>query len=303
MKPVLEESKFCRLTDVPARKTPLAKWRCPLQPNAMRFLILTICALFLIGAAPSPWRVPDPDNLLVIETTKGQLIVEMRPEMAPTAVERIKRLAREGVYDGLQFHRVIANFVAQTGNPNNKDGGVSQYPDLAPEFLFRPSQPPKIVRTSSDGIEGFLGAIPIAGVSDLEMSRTPGLTRRSWGAYCPGVAGMGRQAAENTANSEIFFMLASARRLDRDYTVWGKVIVGTEILKALAIGEPPQNPDLMVKVRVARDLPEASQPRLQIMDENSAAFSTLVATARTYKGADFSVCDIEVPVRTIGAPN
>ena len=67
----------------------------------------------------------DPANTLVIETSKGRIVVEMAPLLAPKAVERVKRLAREGVYDGLKFHRVIAGFVDQTGNPNNHDGGTS----------------------------------------------------------------------------------------------------------------------------------------------------------------------------------
>jgi peptidylprolyl isomerase len=286
----------------PTKGAALAHCTPVLQPRTMRTLILALCAFALTGAAPSPWRTPDPATLLVIDTTKGQIIVEMRPDMAPKAVERITLLAREGVYDGLQFHRVIDNFVAQTGNPNNQDGGVSRYPDLEPEFLFRPSQPPKLVRNAKDGVEGFLGSVPIAGVSDLEMTRTPTLARRSWGAYCPGVAGMGRQASENTANAEIFFMLANARRLDRDYTVWGKVIAGYDALKAITIGEPPTKPDLMVRVRVASDLPPTERPNLQIMDENSRDFATLIAKTRAEKGADFTVCDVEVPVRVAPRP-
>ena len=81
----------------------------------------------------SEWRsIPDAD-LLVIDTSRGRMTVQLRPDFAPLAVERILRLAREGVYDGLQFHRVIPGFVAQTGNPNNRDGGVSVHPDLPPE--------------------------------------------------------------------------------------------------------------------------------------------------------------------------
>ena len=82
-------------------------------------------------AAPAPdWRTPDPAQTLVIDTSKGAVVVELAPEVAPAAVARVKQLATEGVYDGLQFHRVIAGFVAQTGNPNNRDGGTSDHPDL-----------------------------------------------------------------------------------------------------------------------------------------------------------------------------
>lgn len=107
----------------------------------LRTMAAAMAALGLMGAAPADWRPVDPENTLVIETTKGRVIVELRPEFAPRGVARIKQLARDGVYDGLQFHRVIDGFVAQTGNPDNRDGGTSALPDLPPEFSFR--VPPK----------------------------------------------------------------------------------------------------------------------------------------------------------------
>ncbi|HEX5377776.1 MAG TPA: peptidylprolyl isomerase [Phenylobacterium sp.] len=256
-------------------------------------------APFLVGAAPIPtWRPLDPADTLVIDTTKGRIVVEMTPAFAPLAVARVKLLAREGVYDGLQFHRVIDHFVDQTGNPNNRDGGTSTHPDLPPEFTFKLA-PGRLtpVRRSSDAQQGFVGASPVEAVSAQEASRAPGGELRAWGAYCPGVAGMGRQADPGTANSEIFFMRDAARRLDRDYAVWGKVVVGLDVVRAVAVGEPPARPDRMVRVRVASDLPDAERPKVEVMNERSAAFAGLVAKARRAGGADFTVCDVEVPVR------
>lgn len=264
----------------------------------MRTALIAAAALLAASSAHAgDWRTLDPDDTLVIDTTKGRIVVEMRPDFAPKAVERIKLLAREGTYDGLQFHRVIEHFVDQTGNPNNKDGGSSSHPDLPPEFLFRLPPNAVVVRNTSDGIEGFVGATPFGGPSDLEAARDPTRPRRAWGAYCPGVAGMGRQAAETTANSEIFFMRDAARRLDRDYTVWGRVVVGLDVVRAITPGEPPPKPDLMTKVRVASDLPPAERPKVEVLDERSAAFRSAVETARNAKGADFTVCDVGMRVR------
>ena len=254
--------------------------------------------LFAAPAQAADWRQIDPANTLIIQTSKGEIVVEMRPEMAPEAVERVKLLAREGVYDGLLFHRVIENFVDQTGNPNNRDGGASRHPNLPPEFTFRlkPEDDAKIVVRSIDRVAGFLGATPIEAVSDLEAQRDRS-GRRAWGAYCAGVAGMGRQAAEDTANSEIFFMRAPSRRLDRDYTVWGRAVIGLDVIRAVAVGEPPSAPDRMIRVRVAADLPPAERPQIEVLDENGEAFAGLVAQTREAKGADFSICDIEIPAR------
>lgn len=265
----------------------------------IRKLTAALFAFGLLGAAPAPdWRPLDPENLLVIDTTKGRIIVEMAPEMAPQSVARVKLLAREGVYDGLQFHRVIEGFVNQTGNPDNKDGGVSKHPDLPLEATFKLKMADyRAVAAPSDATLGFVGSVPIATVSGREALRATDGTIRAWGAYCPGVAGMGRQAAENTGNSEIFFMRGSSRRLDRDYTVWGKIVVGGDVNSLIAIGEPPANPDRMLKVQVAADIPPAERPRLSILRDDSPAFRSLVRQARVAKGADFSICDLEVPVR------
>jgi peptidylprolyl isomerase len=271
------------------------------RPLASALVVLAALGLMGLGNAPGPlksWRSLDPDNTLVIDTTQGRLVVEMRPDFARLAVARVKLLARERVYDGLLFHRVIENFVDQTGNPNNRDGGVSSHPDLPAEFSFKiPPEGFVAVRRASDALEGFVGASPIGTRGPTEGNRLPAAPIGAWGAYCPGVAGMGRQAAPGTGNSEIFFMRAASRRLDHDYSVWGKVISGLDVVRAQAVGEPPDHPDRMLKVRVMADLPASERPKLQVMDEHSPAFAKLVAKVRAARGADFTVCDVEVPVR------
>ncbi len=270
----------------------------------MRTLAIIPAALLCTAAAaPEPdWRPLDPQNTLVVDTSKGRIVVEMRPEFAPLAVERVKRLAREGVYDGLLFHRVIEGFVDQTGNPNNKDGGTSKYPDLPAEFSFRLSAAASqaIVVKRSDAVEGFVGATPFVGVSVAEQALAKDGKLRAWGAYCSGVVGMGRQADPGTANSEIFFMRAPARRLDHEYAVWGRVVQGLDVVRAVKVGEPPADPDRMAKVRVAADLPAAERPRLEVLNEHGPAFARAVAQMRRAKGPAFSVCDVEVPVRHPG---
>lgn len=261
---------------------------------------LAAAAILLAAAAPAPsgWRALDPENTLVIDTTKGRIVVELRPDFAPKGVERIKLLAREGVYDGLLFHRVIDGFVDQTGNPDNHDGGTSTHPDLPPEFTFRiPPEAATVVVERSDAREGFVGATPFQAVSAAEQARASDGRLRGWGAYCAGVMGMGRQADPGSANSEIFFMRDPARRLDHDYTVTGRVVVGLEVVRAVAIGEPPVAPDRMIRVRVAADLPKAERPVVEVEDEKSAGFRSKVASQKQAKGPAFSICDVELRSR------
>ncbi len=80
----------------------------------------------------------DPENTLIMETTKGRVVIELRPDLAPGHVERIKTLARQGFYDGIAFHRVIEGFMAQTGCPHGTGTGGSDLPDLKAEFNAEP---------------------------------------------------------------------------------------------------------------------------------------------------------------------
>ena len=79
----------------------------------------------------------DKENTIILETTKGRAVIELRPDLAPKHVARIKELAREGFYDGIVFHRVIEGFMAQTGDPNGTDTGGSGK-NLAAEFNREP---------------------------------------------------------------------------------------------------------------------------------------------------------------------
>jgi cyclophilin family peptidyl-prolyl cis-trans isomerase len=83
-------------------------------------------------------EIKDPENTLVIETTKGRVVIAMRPDLAPKHVERIKQLAREGFYDGVVFHRVIDGFMAQTGCPHGTGTGGSDHGNLPAEFSAEP---------------------------------------------------------------------------------------------------------------------------------------------------------------------
>jgi len=79
-----------------------------------------------------------PEDTLILDTTKGPVTIEMRPDLAPNHVAHIKKLVREGFYDGIVFHRVIDGFMAQTGCPQGTGTGGSDYPDLKQEFNPEP---------------------------------------------------------------------------------------------------------------------------------------------------------------------
>ncbi len=92
-----------------------------------------ICAAPAL-AQPLPAKL-DKANAIVIDTTKGRIVIQLRPDIAPKHAERIKQLARDGFYNNVPFHRVMAGFMAQTGDGQNFNGtGGSKYPNLKAEF-------------------------------------------------------------------------------------------------------------------------------------------------------------------------
>ena len=101
------------------------------------FLGTVMSALVALSAAPQAQTL-DPENTLYLETKFGRTVIKLRPDLAPNHVARIKKLAREGFYNNIKFHRVIPGFMAQTGDPTGTGTGNSSYPDLKAEFSLTP---------------------------------------------------------------------------------------------------------------------------------------------------------------------
>lgn len=185
----------------------------------MRLLLRISLAFFALAAptfAQDGAKPLDPENTLVIELKTGKVTIALRPDLAPKHVERVKQLARERFYDGIVFHRVIAGFMAQTGDPTGTGTGGSKYPDLAAEF-------------------------------------TPTAFER-------GTVGAARSNEPNSANSQFFICFTRTPQLNGQYTVWGRVVDGIANVDAVAKGEPPANPDKMIKVYVLADAPADAAP-------------------------------------------
>ena len=259
-------------------------------------------------ASASEWRAVAPENLLVIDTNKGRILVELAPEVAPGHVERIRLLAGRGFFDGLLWHRVIDQFMAQTGDPLGTGEGQSFHPDLKAEFTFRRDgqTPFTAVAAPAGAVLGFLHSLPVQTQPDAYMATTADKKVHAWGLYCPGVAGMARDEAPDSANSQFFLMRQPYPSLDKRYTIWGRVVSGLDVVRSLKASPNPDGivtgPDKMTRVRVASDLPAAERPTVQVLDTTSARFRTLAEATRQAKGADFSVCDIDLPVQVAGAP-
>ena len=258
-------------------------------------------------AATAEWRTIADENLLVIDTARGRILVELDPRIAPLSVARVRTLADEGFYDGLTFHRVLTGFMAQTGDPEGTGAGGSTLPDIEGEFQFRRGRDLGFVNvvTAEAGQIGIAGSLPIFTQPDAQMMVTADFKTAGQGLFCPGVAGMARNQDPHSANSQFFLMTGSNDSLNGLYTPFGRVVAGLDVVEALKPGSEAANgrvtdPDVMTRARPAAAMPQGQRPVVRVLSPSSPAFTALVEQVRTERGARFTICDIELPVQVTG---
>lgn len=240
------------------------------------------------------FRELDPENVIVMDTSKGRIIIELATKMAPLHAARIKELSRSHFYDGLAFHRVIEGFMAQGGDPLGDGTGGSPLPDLTQEFSFRRGPDFPFVKAGERGgiTLGWVDSIPVTSQPDVLMSRTFDGKVAAWGNHCPAVTSMARSSQINSANSQFFLLRNTYPSLDRNYTVWGRAVVGLEVIRALKIGEPVVNPDTMITVRVLADLPAEQRPHVWVEKLDAPSFQQRLAQVIARDGDRFTNCDL-----------
>ena len=261
-----------------------------------------------VAQTASEWRTVSPDNLWVIDTSKGRVLVELEPRAAPNHIERIRTLTNRGFYDGLKFHRVIPNFMAQTGDPEGTGAGGSDLPDVKGEFEFRRGRDSGFapVENSGPGLRGIMGSLPIMTQPDAQMFVTADFKVGAGGLFCPGVAGMARAGSPDSANSQFFLMTGQNDNLNGGYTPFGRVVQGLDVVKALKAGDDAKDgavgpdADVMTKVQLASALPEGQRPTVRVAVPGSAPFNAAVEAARAERGARFGICDVQPVVQVTG---
>jgi len=182
------------------------------------FLSLIFITFFLLGRI----SMANEDRDLINMTLKdGIVVIETRPDLAPKHVAQIKQLIIDGKYDGVVFHRVIEGFMAQTGDVENGNSTNESY---------------NINRAGTGGSD-----LPNIGAefSDVNHGR--------------GALSMARAQDLNSANSQFFICFGDASFLDGQYTLWGQVIEGMEFVDNITRGEPPQNPDKIIKMEIVKN--------------------------------------------------
>jgi len=172
----------------------------------MKLLFCCIIASTLVAAAgaeekketPSP--MPNSNEVAVIKTNEGEMVIEFWTDAAPNTVENFKKLARQGFYDGTIFHRIVKGFMIQGGDPNSKDP--------AKESSYGQGDPGYKIKAEFNSH-----------------------------SHDRGVISMARGPDPDSAGSQFFICLAPVRRLDGQYTTFGKLIKGDDVLEK--IGNTP----------------------------------------------------------------
>jgi len=227
------------------------------------------------------WRAVDPQNLLVFETTKGRILVEAFPEVAPKHYDQFAKIIRSGDLDGTTFHRVIDDFMAQGGDVWAKTGTDPGWPGIPGEFTFRrdvAAMPlDAVIGPEDTGKMGYVRGFPILTQPSFfaEMS-ADGLVSSSI-PHCQGILSTARTDNPNSADTQFFLMREHSPHLDKQYTSWGRVVDGQKVVKALKTGEPVEDPDLLTSIRIAADMPEASRPKVWVLRTDTEAFAAELA--------------------------
>jgi peptidylprolyl isomerase len=242
-----------------------------------------------------------------MDTTKGRVLIETAPEFAPNHVSRFTTLMRTGFYDGIIFHRVIDDFMVQGGDPDGTGmGGTGTNIDA--EFYIDRGEDLPVVEVSDRDYNrgGFWHGMPVVTQPSAQLTVLENATVESWISHCPGVMSTARSDNPNSADSQFFMMRRYINDrgqantfLDKQYTAWGHVVGGLDVVRSMNVGTvretPGFEPDAIVTAKIAADLDEAERPRVWVLRENGPAFAELIDEARNEYGDAPDVCEIEIP--------
>ena len=262
------------------------------------------------ASAPADWRVPDPDNLLVMDLPTGRVIIEMAPAFAPRHVANVRALAREKYFDGLFIYRVQDNYVVQWGDPDEKNPRpIRNASARLPAEFSRPSAGLPFDRLPEKDVYapevGFSGGFPVA---------RDGQAGSAWLAHCYGMVGAGRDDdAGSGGGTELYAVIGHApRHLDRNVTLFGRVLHGIELLSSLPRGPAPMGfyEDTKLRlpiraVRVAADIDPAERPRIAVMRTGTPTFDRIIEARRNRRddwtkvpAGHIELCNVPLLVRT-----
>ena len=266
----------------------------------------------LAGSKSTDWRALDLDNTIYMDLPAGRVVIEISAAYAPAHAANIRALAREGYFDGLAIVRSQDNYVAQWGDPDEKNPRPMKQgkSSIAPEFT-RPIDS-SLAFTQLPDIDGYA---PQVGFSNgFPVGRNP-KTGRTWLTHCYGMVGAGRDNADTSGSgAELYAITGHApRHLDRNITLLGRVVLGMPLLSTLPRGTGPlgfyEKAEQRVpirSVRLAADVPAAERTPLEVIRTDTLLFASLVEALRNRGGTWYKVpaghielCNMPIAVRPV----
>ena len=273
------------------------------------------------AATENDWREISPSQILVMELARGDIVIELSDTFAKAHVAQMKTLAKAGFYDGLSFYRVIDGFVAQGGDVSEQkplpDGASSaltaafdeplkQLPDRTYAFSDSDDQPVTSADSYAD-LVGVLDGFPVG----FDMSVKP---MKGWLLHCAGAVAFGRTNERDSASTEFYITLQPQRYLDRNLTVFGRVISGMEHVQAIKRQPPPQTEtdptgEEILRVWMA-DAPPADveAPRFRTLRTDTPLFEEYVASRRNrpeeffyFRPDHVDICQLPIQTEKIEA--
>lgn len=250
-----------------------------------------------VEAAPDEWRAVDPENLVIMNTSKGTIFIELLPDVAPEHVKRFREYATDRLYDDTAFHRVIKGFMAQGGDVRATHGADKLKGSLEAEFTFRrvPAVLPlDTVGPADNAKAGLLNGMPIqTQVQFLAEMSFDGMVE-SWIPHCPGVLSSARTEDWNSADAQFFLISEDGRHLDKKYTAKGRAIAGLDVIKNIKLGPsengfPISNPDVVTSAILVSTLEEADRPMAFVQRTDTPAWQAKLEEA--YKNK-LDICDL-----------
>ena len=260
-----------------------------------------------IASALAPdWRDVSPENLILVETVYGDIVIELNADFAPNHANQFRQLVRDDVYNGTRFYRVIDAFVAQGGL--QEDELIEPYPTLENENDRPISDAAFVPLGNADLFAPVVGHIDGFAVGRSETLGS------EWLLHCPGALAMARDNDPDSGSTEFYIVLDAQRYLDRNLTVFGRVIDGMQHVQKLKRGvraiesgviQAPEQGDEIMSMTVAADMAAAIRPAYQVQAMPTQAFED-AKTAKRVREEDFfyrkppemlDICGFEVPVR------
>lgn len=280
----------------------------PPSLQALRAHVPSTPASMLAGAPASAWRAIDPDDTLYVNLPEGRVVIELAPQFAPRYGSNIKKLARQGFYDGLPIFRVQDDAVAEWGDPTGRKSVGMARRTVAAEFE-RPAR--DLSFTALPDPDTYASQAGFAG--DFPAARDPAFGR-AWLANCYGMVGAARGNNVDSGGGTALYVVIGGpqRQWDRNTTMVGRVVQGMPLLSTLPRGDGPLGVYTdshrwvrIESVQIAADLPPAKRMPLEVLRTDTPTFTQYVEALRNRRGPWFkvpagriSVCSIPLPVRS-----